>query len=122
MYIMLLNRNDKSVHFMSLICLRYNCSLNQIHLFKFRGFWLLESSKLQCKNKSYVALFLKKYRYCYFFFFSGPSTLPIFLLLKADCYANNVHKYKKNLRTSKCFYLDLRCREGSGSYLCVNLT
>ena len=117
MYVMLLNRNDKSVHFMSLICLRYNCSLNQIHHFKFRGFWLFESSELQCKNKRYVALFLKKYRCC--FFFSGPSTLPIFLLLKADCYANNIHKNKNNLRTSKCFYLDRRCQEGSGSYLCV---
>lgn len=102
MYIMLLNRNDKSVHFMSLICLRYNRSLNQIHHFKFRGFWLFESSELQCKNKRYVALVLKKYR-CWFFFFSGPSTLPIFLLLKADCYANNIHKNKKQSEDFKMF-------------------
>lgn len=100
---------------MSLICLRYNRSLNQIHHFKFRGFWLFESSELQCKNKRYVALVLKSTDAG---FFSGPSTLPIFLLLKADCYANNIHKNKKQSEDFKMFLPRPEMSGGgSGSYL-----
>lgn len=101
--------------------MRYNCWLYHIHLLNSEVSGYLKALGYRVRIKGTVN-FLKSTDFFFFFFLSRPSTFPIFFLLKADCFANNCYKTKNSLGTPKYFYLGLRCRERSGSYLCMNLT